>query len=531
MIRKTAFLLVLITFWACTPVPHKPKAKTADKPNIILIMADDMGYSDPGFLGGDIATPYLDSLAKTGVVMLHFYNNAKCYPSRASLLTGLYPHRTGLGRSILHLNEPKGKNGPFQGWLSHTTPTIAELLKKEGYRCYISGKWHVGEKKEDWPLQRGFDRYFGLVSGASSYFELLPQPPSSKRIRQMLLDNKHFIPPDSGFYMTDAISDFAIRCIRENPVDTPFFLYVAYTAPHWPLHALEKDMENYKGKFDMGWDSARKARIKHIQQKAYFPKDAPLPQKPISVTDWDAVENKEEWSRRMEVYAAMVNRMDQGIGRIWKAIQQLPDPENTIIVFLSDNGPSAENIEHRQQHTEGIAVGLPGSYRAYNEPWAYVSNAPYQNYKLTLNEGGLKTPLLLYWPVQIKSPKILEASGHIIDLVPTLLSAIGMENPGLEFDGKSLLTLIQGKHFDLQDRPIFWEYNGHKAMLQGDYKILKPQNTDKWQVYNLQEDPCETKDIADTEGNKMVEMIKLYEEWEGQVMWSLMDTSQKISRP
>ena len=358
---------------------HAGKKLPAERPNIVIIMADDMGYSDIGCYGSEISTPNIDRLAANGLRFKNFYNNAKCCPSRASLLTGLYNHEAGMGNMVTNA-DAEIQPGPYQGFLNENCMTIAEMLHTGGYSTYMSGKWHLGERPEHWPLQRGFDQYFGLISGASSYFEIIKEP----RIRTMAYGNKSWTPPAKGFYLTDAISDSAVAFISSHSKEkkeNPFFLYVAYTSPHWPLHALEEDIKKYEGRYTTGWDSLRSERYKTLLRLGSNTEKYKLSPRTEGIPSWKEATDKDMWIRRMQVYAAMIDRMDQGIGRVINTLEKLKKLDNTIILFLADNGGCAEIASSRNLGIPGVPIGDKGSYDSYREPWANASNTPYRYYK------------------------------------------------------------------------------------------------------------------------------------------------------
>ena len=510
------FLAVSVFVWTgCNEPTQVPKP-----PNIVVIMADDMGYSDVGSYGGEIKTPYIDLLAYKGLRFTQFYNGGRCCPSRASLLTGLYPHQAGMG-SMVSSVESVVDPGPYQGFLNNHSVTMAEVLREVDYRAYMSGKWHVGEKQEHWPLTRGFDRYFGLISGASSYYEIIKEQP---RIRQMVLDNEVWDPPDTGFYMTDAITNYAIRFIREHVQTykrkTPFFLYVAYTAPHWPLHALPNDIARYSGVYDIGWDSLRIERFERMKQEGIIDGSTKLPERPQSIPAWDEVENKELWTRRMEVYAAMVDRMDQGVGRIIKILDESQSLRNTIIFFLSDNGGSPEDVRGRNLNDSTKAVGARGSYDAYREPWANMSNTPFRYYKAWMHEGGISTPFIVYWGKGISDPgRIIHDPGHIIDIMSTIVEVSRADYPTevngvpvVPMQGKSLAPLFSGETRDGHEA-IYWEHNGRRAMRKDYWKIVAPRHSDQWELYNLQTDRNELNNVADTYPDILTQMEREWNIW------------------
>ncbi len=520
--------IAFIFFAACNPsgfahaqtTNSAASAPSSNRPNFIIIMADDMGYSDIGSYGGEIDTPNLDRLADNGLRFTGFYNTARCCPTRASLLTGLYAHKAGMGRMVSSIDS-NPKLGPYQGFLNDSSLTIAEALGDAGYRTYMSGKWHVGEKSEHWPRQRGFDRYFGLISGASSYYEIIKDQP---KVRQMALDNDLWDPPSEGFYMTDAISDYATKFLREHHSDNsgdPFFLYVAYTAPHWPLHALPEDIAKYKGRYSEGWEVLREERYQRMLDMDLIDKRYDLSERPSRISTWEDAENKADWERRMEVYAAMIDSMDQGIGRILQALEESGEMDNTLILFLADNGGCAESIVSRKLNNPEIPVGERGSFVAYKEPWANASNTPFRLYKKWVHEGGIASPLIAHWPDGIESQGSLTAQvGHVIDLMPTLLDLAGATYPqtrnGHEIaplDGKSLAPILAGNHRRGHNQ-IFWEHIGNRAVRQGNWKLVFDEKYVKeWELYNLAADPTEIRNLASRNPRKAKKLRLIWEEW------------------
>lgn len=507
-------LLACSLFLSCSG-PQTPK------PNIVLIMADDMGFSDLGCYGGEIDTPNLDHLAANGVRFTQFYNAARCCPTRAALLTGLYTHQVGLGGMVSRLGQ-KRPPGPYQGYISENSVTIAEALKSAGYKSYMSGKWHVGEDPENWPLTRGFDKYFGLISGASSYFETIKNQP---RVRQMVLDSTRWEPPAEGFYMTDAISDYAVERIAEHTKgeDAPFFLYVAYTAPHFPLHALPEDIDKYRGFYDIGWDSLRTLRFDRLHELGIFDEKFQLSERTSGIPSWDDAQDHKDWSLRMAVYAAMIDRMDQGIGKIVAALQENGHFENTITFFLSDNGASPESVAGRGLHNPAVEIGSRGSYAAYREPWANASNTPFRFYKKWVHEGGIASPLIVHWPAGLR-PKgaISKQVGHVIDLLPTLLHLAGVSYPKMR-DGRSIPPVAgrslrpafeTGTAFDRG--PLFWEHLGNRAIRDGNRKLVA-QKDGPWELYDLDKDRTELHNLASVFPEKVEELQKKYDDWANRV--------------
>ncbi len=489
-------------------------------PNIVVILAYDMGYSDIGAYGGEIDTPNLDRLAAHGLRLRQFYNAARCCPTRAALLTGLYPHQAGMGGMVSAL-ESTPEPGPYQGYLNHQSATLAEVLRPAGYRTYMSGKWHVGEKPVHWPRRRGFEEYFGLISGASSYFEVIKDQP---RVRQMVLGDSLWEPPSEGFYMTDAISDYAVEVVRQHGQQTPeqpFFLYVAYTAPHWPLHALPEDIAKYQGRYDAGWDALRTERYARMRAMGLIDERHVLTPRPASIPTWDDAEDHEDWALRMAVYAAMIDRMDQGIGRILAALEENGAFDHTLVMFLADNGGCAESIEGRQLNDATVPIGTRGSYVAYKEPWANASNTPFRLYKKWTHEGGIATPFIAHWPAGIDQPgRLVPHVGHVIDLMATVLDVAGVAYPDsldgralLPLDGKSLAPLFKGQT-PAGHEALYWEHLGNRAMRQGRWKLVyDASDAQTWELYDLDADPTELHDLAARYPERARAMQQQWEAW------------------
>ncbi len=495
-------------------------AKQARKPNIIVIMADDMGFSDLGCYGSEIRTPNLDRLAAEGIRFTHAYNAARCCPSRASLLTGLYPHQAGMGSMVSRPENPKPE-GPYQGYLNSNCATIPELLRPAGYKTYMSGKWHVGERPEHWPRRRGFDRYYGLISGGSSYYEILE---AERNIRTMVKDDDTFLPDGDQFYMTDAFSDFAVECIEKHPADNiPYFLYLAYTAPHWPIHAWEEDIAKYRGSYMKGWDVLREERYaRQLELGIIDPKWKLSPRDPEAAA-WESVSDKEERDLRMAVYAAMVDRMDQGVGRVLDAVKKSGGEDNTMVVFLSDNGGCHESVEARNLHIAGKQAGERGSFLAYQRPWANASNTPFRMFKHWTHEGGIATPFIVHWPGHIAKPgSLTHQFAHINDIMPTCLDIAGVTYPEAFYGnriprlpGSSFAPILDGKK-RAQTVPVFWEHNGNKAIRSGKWKLVAPARAE-WELYDLEADRTELTNLADKEGRRADRMLADWTQWAGEV--------------
>ncbi|HWB93424.1 MAG TPA: arylsulfatase [Puia sp.] len=522
----------------------------AERPDIVLIMADDMGFSDIGCYGGEIKTPNIDALAREGIRFTRMYNNAFCSPTRASLLTGLYPHQVGLAV----LADPvTGPPGPYQRYLSDRCVTIAEVLKQAGYRTEMSGKWHLGESRPYWPVDRGFDHYFGLISGAANYFDITKDK-SPKVVRHMALDGEPYTPPvgggastagtpategrggaggttaNSGFYMTDAITSHAVAMLRDRGAgDAPLFLYVAYTAPHFPLQARPEDIARYAGAYDGGWDSLRCLRYDRQLKMGLWGAETKCSPRDAEVSAWDSLstDKKKEMAAKMAVYAAQVDRMDQGIGWILKQIKTSGREKNTIVIFLSDNGGCAEGgVWGFNKRKNGLPPGGVDSYMSYGQSWANASNTPFRYFKKWLHEGGISTPLIVRWPARIAAGRrggMVRQVGHVVDLLPTLCAVTGARYPakfkGRDIpapEGQSLLAAItEGKVSP--HRPIYWALNGHKAVLAGDYKLEAVGEDAPWELYDLSKDRAELDDLAAKYPGRVKEMADMWQRWADKV--------------
>lgn len=482
-------------------------AATAKRPNIILIMADDLGFSDIGPYGSEIATPNLDRLAKGGVKFSQFYNTARCCPTRASLLTGLYSHQAGIGHMVNSRPYPS-----YQGYLNNQCVTLAEAIRPAGYTPLMVGKWHVGEKPQHWPCKRGFEHYFGLISGASNYWKV-------DQGRQMAVDNAPYVPDDPKFYMTDAFTQNAVKFIEEyGRKPNPYFLYLAYTAPHWPLHAWPEDIAKYRGKYLKGWDALRQERHERQVAMGLIDKRWPAAPRDNKVPAWKTITNKEEWDLRMAVYAAQIDRMDQGIGRVLDKVKELGQEDDTLILFLADNGGCAE---------ENIGGELPtppgpvNSFTSYRTPWANASNTPFRMYKHWVHEGGIASPLILRWPNGIPAKSgFVSRPSHLIDVMPTLLEVAGGTYPR-EFNGNSIQP-TKGESFmkavhgqKTRQGMLFWEHEGNRAVRDGDWKMVS-KYPGEWELFQMGRDRTESHDLAAGEKNRVAKMSAAYQQWAAQ---------------
>ncbi len=490
---------------AVTAAPLSYGAKDT-RPNIVLMMADDMGFSDLGCYGSEIVTPNIDSLARNGLRFTQFYNMARCCPTRAALMTGLYPHEAGVG----HMVDNHPGYPAYQGFLNDRCVTIAEVMKSAGYHTAMAGKWHVGENRPHWPTDRGFEKYFGLISGSSSYFQL-------DEGKRMANDDQPFTPPAKGFYMTDAFTDKAVEFVDKfGRADEPFFLYLAFTSPHWPLHARPEEIAKYRGKYKEGWDKLRERRLRNMVEMGLVKKSWGLSPRDESAPSWDDEKNKDERDLGMSVYAGQIDRMDQNVGRVIAKLKELGIFENTLILFLADNGGCAEEI-HRGK--EGAKTGSEESYESYGLPWANASNTPFRTFKHWVHEGGISTPLIAHWPKGIAARgKLAHDPGHLVDVMATCVE-LGKAKYPIEFsgkaiqpmDGESLVPVFKtGKR--AERKPIFWEHEGNRAVRQGKWKIVAKFRRG-WELYDIEADRNELTDLAAKQPDRVKKMVALYDEW------------------
>ena len=521
-----------------------PEEEKDERPNIIVILVDDMGYSDIAPFGGEILTPNLEALAESGLKMTQFYNAGRCCPTRASLLTGLYQHQAGVGFMDGPMSDTSGNEIPsYQGYLNENCVTMAEVLGTNGYQTYLSGKWHVGREKEHWPSRRGFDESYAFIYGAGSYFNKKAYRPSNRE--SVIVYNDEDVAIDEDFYLTSEISDNAVEFIKKSEEkQEPFFMYLAYTAPHWPLHALEEDIALFRGKYMGGWDSLRNTRHVAMLDKGIIKKEwglSPRYSMPPDRTakdyqgqtvhltpEWDtlSLEQKRKWDLRMAVYAAMVYRMDAGIGKIMQQLKEQGTYDNTLIMFMSDNGACHEPV-----HTWNIVydqngeVGSPESFEGYSYPWANASNTPFRLFKHWTAEGGIATPFIAHWPKMIKEQTVNTSDyAHIIDVMATCVDVSGAAYPTefnknkiLPMEGNSLMPLFEQGDMEYE-RLIFWEHQGNTAVRKGDWKLVKlidgyVENPDEYQLFNLREDRTESNNVIEEHPEIADSLLRAYGDW------------------
>ncbi len=518
-------------------------ALSANGMNVLLILADDLGFSDIGCFGSEIRTPNLNRLGQQGVRFTQAYNTARCCPSRASLLTGLYSHQAGIGYMVENLGVPS-----YQGYLRTDCVTIAEAMREAGYATWMTGKWHVGGNQEpnnraSWnpgspeqpiPLDRGFDSFYGILGGAGSYY----RPPT-------LMDQGKMVSrPDDGFYLTQALGDQSCEAIRKSAkTGIPFFGYVAFTAPHWPLHALPEDIERYRERYKGGWDTLRHERYETLTSMGLVSEQWPLSPRDHRAVAWDSLDQaRREWeSLRMAVYAAMIDRMDQNIGRILDCLEETGQLDRTVIIFLADNGGCEEHLNEdgsnikrydlpmmngerpRMGNIPGLVPGPEDTFMSYDVAWANASNTPFRQFKKWVHEGGIATPLIIQHPQMTKSAgRIVDAPCHLIDLMPTILDIARAKHPETfqgrkmtPLEGQSLVPLLGGDA-TVAKRPLFWEHMGNRAMRLGSLKLVADYGA-PWELYDLEADRTELHDLAGRLPETVADFGNQYDQWSQRV--------------
>ncbi len=500
--------------------------------NVIIFLADDLGYSDIGGYGGEIRTPNLDRLASNGVKLSNFHNTPRCSPSRASLLTGIHPHQTGIG--ILTGNN--ASEGGYVGNLNNKCATIAEVLKSNGYITAITGKWHLTNSPNKpngaWPTERGFDTFFGTLDGCATYFR-----PGTLTRGMENVESEADKNPD--FFYTDAIANEAVKFLKEKPAEKPYFLYVPFTAPHWPLHAREATIKSYAGQYNEGWDVIRAKRLERQKALGIIPKETELSPRDARVLSWEEETDKEWQARRMEVYAAMVTEMDTAIGQILNQVEANNEWDNTIIIFLSDNGACAEALpldeiaefrraknlmSTRTRDGRKVTLGndpdvMPGgedTYASYGVGWANVSNTPFRLYKRYTHEGGVMSPFIFHWPAgNLTNGKVNTSTYQLVNVAPTLYEALGVTYPAT-LNGNKLEPLAGGsmlpalKNADSAKSQLWWEHIGNAAIIRDKWKLVRQYDWD-WELYDLTTDRNELKNLASAHPEIVAELSS---EWQ-----------------
>lgn len=459
---------------------HAAEIKPAAKPNIIIILADDMGYSDPGCYGGEMVTPAIDRLASEGVRLTRFHNGGMCVVSRASMLTGNW-----WPKALPHFE---------------STPLLSEELHEAGYRTALVGKWHL---KGD-PMDRGFDHFFGFLEGFADHFS------GAKSYR---LDRKPFTGFVPDYYSADAFTDDAIRFI-ETPADQPFFLYLSYQTPHNPLQARKEDILKHRGKYAAGWQAVREARFKRQQEMGIVPKDATLPNYPENLPDWNSLTpaQRDLEDLRMAVYAAMVERMDHGIGRLMETLEKSGKADNTLVIFMSDNGADSFSVMDEPLLKQGKLPGDRASNWQLGTGWAYASVTPWRLYKISQHSGGVTTGAIVRWPGMTGPPGRIENSPlHLVDILPTLLESAGVPSNNQAVDGESFVPLLKGTPWK-RGGPLFFQYMDNRAIRTGEWTLAEVDGSG-WELFNTPLDPLENNNLASAHSEIVADLDSQWLAW------------------
>ena len=509
----------------CLVVANRCHAQ--DRPNIVLIMADDMGYSDIGCYGGEIATPNLDQLADGGLRFTQFYNTGRCCPTRASLMTGLYPHEAGLGHMVYRDRGPG-----YHPYLNRQCVTIAEVLGAAGYRTMMTGKWHVGHKPGQWPTDRGFEHFYGIHIHVDSYFKVLPGCPvyhNDQLVIAPTADPNNALHPDQEWYTTDIFTDWSLKFLDDaQDDDRPFFLYTAYNSPHWPLEAPDENIDHYRGKYSDGWDLLRAQKLARMKAMGLVTADTKL--SPSNCPEWNSLSDDEqhELAFRREIYAAQIERMDQNIGRIVAKLRELDELDNTLLLFLSDNGCCAEGGMFGYQWNKNTRENFAGWRKqsgrssSMGEAWSNASNTPFRMHKRWVHEGGIATPLIAHWPTVIsQGGKLSQQVGHVIDIMATCADVAAAEYPNTFADhriksapGQSLLPALRDPS-STTERTLFWEHETHSAIRVGDWKLVTLDGTKPaaWELYDLSHERTETDNVTKQQAQRVHAMSQQWKEW------------------
>ncbi|MBC8351056.1 MAG: arylsulfatase [Planctomycetes bacterium] len=515
MSLRLPFLCACVISWFLGNNAHATDA-TATRPNILLILCDDLGFSDLGCYGGEIRTPNLDRMASEGMRFSQFYNCAVCVTTRAALTTGLHPRKAS-------------------GTLRDDMVTLGEVMQASGYATGYTGKWHLGSTSPMRPIDRGFQEYYGLLSGCCNFFNPAKPDPvfyNGGKVRPFAHNDQTITEFPADYYSTDAFTDHAIETIREfQSGNKPFFHYLCYTAPHFPLHAPAEDVARYRGKYEEGYFTLREKRHQRLVELGLVDPKWKLSGVDLKtgdfrydyeVTPWNELKDRPREEQRMEVYAAMVDRMDQNIGRLFAAIDEMEIAQETIIFFLSDNGGCASwptKEEDFLEYNEDIPVGDARGYEFVGKGWGWAQNSPFRRHKTWTYEGGIATPLIVRWPGNVAPASITDQPGHLVDFMPTVLELAGGTYPAefngkkiIPTEGKSLLPILHGKNRE-PHKSLCWALFGNRAIRQGDWKLNWGASDKRWELYNLAEDRTETNDVVGLYPERVATMVTEWKRW------------------
>jgi arylsulfatase A-like enzyme len=528
------FLMVII---ACSNSETNDQTKNISvRPNILIILADDLGYTDLGVYGGEIKTPNLDNLAQDGFLLTNFYSAPSCSPARAMMLTGTDNHLAGVGTMNGSWDTNQlGKRG-YEAHLNKDVVTVSSLLQDSGYHTYLTGKWHLGYTPDLQPQSRGFEKSFILLQGGASHFNDLRG--LVRGVNSEYLEDGKAVELPEDFYSSNHYTDKMIDYIEEGRKDArPFFGYLSYTAPHWPLHALDEDIDLYKGRYDQGYEHIRQNRIEKLKDLGIINKNTIASMAPPYIDKWDDLtpDQKKIAARKMEIFAAMVENMDRNIGRMITYLKETNQYENTFIFFMSDNGAEGNDIEYLSDNKVWIPeafdngydnMGKENSYIYYGAEWAHVGSGPFRDFKTFVSEGGIKVPTIIRYGDLSYKNHIDHEVMTVKDITPTILELANVTHPGTKYKGRDVYP-VTGRsllpHFKDINKVVYqptdiigWQLFGRQAIRQGNWKMVTqapPIGTGDWQLYNLEDDPTEINDLASHHPEKIVELTKLWEDY------------------
>lgn len=509
---------VLLLLLACSSV------RADERPNIVVLFADDMGYSDVGCFGSEIETPNIDRLASDGLRFTHFYNTGRCCPSRASILTGLYPHQADIGHMVGDL-AVRG----YRDRLSPAAVTLAEVLGSAGYHTIMTGKWHLGWRDKGCPTARGFQHFYGTRGYIDSYFTIVPRTEVYLNDQLVLPVSEapiNHLKPDEEWYTTDVFTDYALDFIDQSRRldDRPFFLYLAYNAPHFPLHAKPEDVKKYRGKYRSGWQQSRKQRYQRLVELGVLNDSWPLSS--LDVPAWQSLteKQKDDLDFKMSLFAAIVDRLDQNVGRVIRHLERIGELDQTLIVFLSDNGGTRETglfgIKGDANTVDTYEQwGRKGGWTSsYGQGWANLSNTPFRRYKRENHEGGISAPFIVHWPDGIKKAgELRHQPAHLIDLMPTFVEVAEATYP-TEYKGHKIQPM-EGCSLapffcsdKVEPRTLYWEHEGNRAIRDGDWKLVGLRNQ-PWELYEIAKDRTELNNLVERHRDKSDELAAKWNAW------------------
>jgi arylsulfatase len=530
-------LLISLVVATMPAVAAGTVADAAARPNILVILADDLGYSDLGAFGGEINTPNLDKLAGEGLRMTQFHTTATCSPTRSMLMTGVDHHIAGIG-NMVELLTPEQKGHPgYEGYLNRHVVTLPQLLRDAGYETIISGKWHLGVEPDQDPAERGFEHSFASLPAGNNHFGLMNSPGvNNKTMRYAYTENGKTVDSlPADYYSSDYFTQRLIGFMKERDRNRPFFAYLPFTAPHTPLQAPAEMIAKYKGHYDQGWNVLWQQRLERQRKLGVLPLNAAA-QEPATLLSWDelSAEDKRYSARNMEIYAAMVDRMDWNIGRVLDYLRDTGDLDNTLVIFLSDNGAEGANIIQQTFMAVGIRIpptpfeqlGSATSKTGYGPHWAQASTMPFRLFKANMTQGGLVSPTIIRYPRFERQGQIDPAFATVMDIAPTVLDLAGVEHPGTKYrdrdvaplDGRSMLPYLQGRSDRVHgvDEAVGWELFGQRALRQDHWKIAwisKPNGSSDWELYDLERDPGERHDLSEDDPQRLRNMIRLWDQY------------------